>query len=159
MAIRYPRGRCYLGLSEYREPLRLNRSELIVREKDILLLAVGSMAETAVRVRKLLAEQGLSSSLVNVRFLNAVDDELLLDLADTHGLFVTMEENVKRGGYGMQIDTFLVEHGLGIRHLNLSLPDDFLEHGDPKELKIQVGLDAESIAKTIRSLVCGTGTE
>lgn len=159
VAIRYPRGRCYLGLSEYREPLRLNRSELIVREKDILLLAVGSMAETAVRVRKLLAEQGLSSSLVNVRFLNAVDDELLLDLADTHGLFVTMEENVKRGGYGMQIDTFLVEHGLGIRHLNLSLPDDFLEHGDPKELKIQVGLDAESIAKTIRSLVCGTGTE
>ena len=159
VAIRYPRGRCYLGLSEYREPLRLNRSELIVREKDILLLAVGSMAETAVRVRKLLAEQGLSSSLVNVRFLNAVDDELLLDLADTHGLFVTMEENVKRGGYGMQIDTFLVEHGLGIRHLNLSLPDDFLEHGDPKELKRQVGLDAESIAKTIGSLVCGTGTE
>ena len=107
------------------------------------------MVETAVAVRELLARQGLSSSLVNVRFPNAVDEELLRSLAETHSLLVTMEENVKRGGYGMQIDTFLVESGMMLRHLNLSLPDDFLEQGDPKVLKKQVGLDAESIARTI----------
>ncbi|MBO5198783.1 MAG: 1-deoxy-D-xylulose-5-phosphate synthase [Lachnospiraceae bacterium] len=151
-AVRYPRGACYMGLSEYRQPLARNKSEVITEESGVLLLAAGSMVETGHQVHELLAQDGIRSTLVNVRFLNALDEELIMRLIPEHDLVVTMEENVKRGGFGELVDTFLTERNLRVRRLNIALPDEFLEHGNPAELKKKTGLDAESIVERIQKM-------
>ena len=141
-----------MGLSEYRQPLARNKSEVITEESGVLLLAAGSMVETGHQVHELLAQDGIRSTLVNVRFLNALDEELIMRLIPEHDLVVTMEENVKRGGFGELVDTFLTERNLRVRRLNIALPDEFLEHGNPAELKKKTGLDAESIVERIQKM-------
>lgn len=148
-AIRYPRGAAYTGLSEQEEPIVRGKSELIRKEKGILLLAAGSMVQTACEVHDLLSAEGKESTLVNARFLNTVDTGLLTELLPSHSVLVTMEENVKAGGYGEMISAWLAENGIIIHSLNISLPDEFLEHGDPAALKEKTGLDAKSIKDVI----------
>ncbi|WP_066717756.1 1-deoxy-D-xylulose-5-phosphate synthase [Clostridium sp. Marseille-P299] len=154
IAIRYPRGRAYLGLSEHREPIVYGKSEIISNDGEIAILAVGSMVQTAVDVVSLLKEHGMKASLVNVRFIMPIDHEMIKEIASTHKVIVTMEENVKRGGFGESVSVFLFEEGIqGVKHINISLPNEFLEHGDQGILREKSGLDAISIVKKIESSI------
>lgn len=154
IAIRYPRGRAYLGLSEYREPIVYGKSELIVNSGEIAIFAVGSMVETAVKVLDLLKEEGIEASLVNVRFIMPMDYEMLEEIARTHKVIVTMEENVKRGGFGEQVSVHLFEQGIqDVKHLNISLANEFLEHGDQAILREKSGLDADCIVEKIKKII------
>lgn len=151
IAIRYPRGRAFLGLSDHREPIVYGKSEVISTEGDIAILAIGSMVQTAVDVISLLNEQGIKASLVNVRFIMPLDIDMIKEIASTHKIIVTMEENVKRGGFGESVSVFLYEEGIqGVKHVNISLPNEFLEHGDQGILREKSGLDASSIVKKIK---------
>lgn len=149
VAIRYPRGEAYDGLEEFRTPVELGKSEIIYREKDIALLALGSMVKTAVEVRDLLKDKGLSCTLINARFAKPIDSETLKDISGDHSLLVTMEENVTNGGFGERTRQLLFEEGIDMNLLNISLPDMFLEHGSVDILKKKTGLDAQSIVKRI----------
>lgn len=148
VAIRYPRGKAYEGLQEHQEPIVEGKSEWIVKESQIALLAVGSMVETAVQVRERLKEQGYHVSIVNVRFVKPIDDTMLEETAKEHVLVVPMEEGIKNGGFGEAVAAW----HQGTEHLKvcpIALPDQFIEHGSVELLKKKYQLDVEGITERI----------
>lgn len=151
VAIRYPRGEAYDGLKEHRNPIIYGKSELIEEEKDIALFAVGSMVKTAVTVRNLLKEKGISCTLVNARFVKPIDEEMINEISKNHKLIVTMEENVESGGYGEKVRTYVDDNKIEVEVLSIYIPDEYVEHGNVDLLKKEVGLDAETIVqKTLK---------
>lgn len=152
IAIRYPRGEAYAGLAQFRAPIEYGKSEWIYREKEILLLAVGSMVKTAEEVRQKLKAEGHACSLLNVRFVKPIDQEAILEALPGHSLLVTLEENVASGGFGEKVRAFLDEQGAECRFLTVTLPDAYVEHGNVEVLKKEVGIDAESIAARVKEI-------
>lgn len=150
IAVRYPRGEAYDGLEEFREPIVRGRSEMICRGKGIALLAVGSMVKTAEAVRKKLLEDGDNPTLVNARFVKPLDKKMLDSLAKDHEVIVTMEENVKSGGFGSAVVEYLHTAYPEVQVLSAALPDVFMEHGSPEKLKEKAGIDAGSIYNRIK---------
>ncbi|MCM1046145.1 MAG: 1-deoxy-D-xylulose-5-phosphate synthase [Candidatus Gastranaerophilales bacterium] len=150
VAIRYPRGNAYAGLKAYRAPIELGKAEWIYREWEIALFAVGSMVKTAEEVREKLKSQGYSVSLINARFVKPLDEEAVLEACKDHRMIVTMEENVKCGGFGERVMDCLNQNGLHNPCINISIPDAYVEHGNVELLKQEIGIDAESIVKRIR---------
>lgn len=150
IAIRYPRGLAYDGLSEYRKPINLGQSELIYEESDIALLAVGSMVKVAEKVRdRLKSEYDKHVTLVNARFVKPIDEEMIRYLSKQHNLIVTMEENVETGGYGDRVRTFICDEEIDVKTLIVALPDDYVEHGNVQILAKEVGIDSDSIVEKI----------
>lgn len=150
IAVRYPRGEAYDGLEEFREPIVRGRSEMIYRGKGIALLAVGSMVKTAEAVRKKLLEDGENPTLVNARFVKPLDKKMLDSLAKDHEVIVTMEENVKSGGFGSAVVEYVHTAYPEVQVLSAALPDVFMEHGSPEKLKEKAGIDAGSIYNRIK---------
>lgn len=154
-ALRYPRGTAYDGFKEYRQPIVYGKSEAIFEEDSIAILSVGHMFETAVRVREQLKDTGYNCTLINARFVKPIDEEMLLTLAGEHELLVTIEENVKSGGYGERVLDFVSRKGLKMKVLMIALPDDYIEHGSVDVLRREVLMDDESIAKRIMTEYMG----
>ena len=150
IAIRYPRGEAYDGLEEYREPMVYGKSELIFEGEETALLSVGSMVETAVEVREKLKADKINATLVNARFIKPLDTKILDRLALKHKKIVTMEENVKNGGFGMVVSEYMQEYHPEVKVQIIALPDAFITHGNPKLLKAKAGIDADSIYRAIK---------
>lgn len=150
IAIRYPRGEAYDGLEEYREPMVYGKSELIFEGEETALLSVGSMVETAVEVREKLKADKINATLVNARFIKPLDTKILDRLALKHKKIVTMEENVKNGGFGMAVSEYMQEYHPEVKVQIIALPDAFITHGNPKLLKAKAGTDADSIYGAIK---------
>ena len=149
IAIRYPRGTAYSGLKEFRAPVELGKGEWIYKEKQIALLAVGSMVKTAEEVRDLLKEKGYQVSLLNARFVKPIDTEAVDEAVAGHDLLVTMEENVFSGGYGEKVLTYLNDKDVHTKLLHINVPDAYVEHGNVELLKQELEIDAKSIVKRI----------
>ena len=150
IAIRYPRGEAYDGLEEYRQPIAYGKAEWIYQEKEIALVAVGSMVKTAEQVRLRLKEEGYADcSLLNARFVKPIDEETILDAAGTQSLLVTMEENVLSGGFSEKVIDLMEANGNPAEVLPITLPDEYVEHGNVELLKKEVGIDTESIVRKI----------
>lgn len=149
IALRYPRGEAYDGLREYREPIRFGKAEWIYHEKDIALIAVGSMVKTALTVREELIAKGFACSIANARFVKPVDTEMLDEAARSHRLIVTLEENVASGGFGEKVRDYLDENCPGVRLLTIHIPDEYVEHGNVEILRQEVGIDANTIVGRI----------
>lgn len=145
IALRYPRGEAFDGLREHREPIILGMGEWIYREKDIALVAVGSMVKTALAVREALQLKGYACSIINARFVKPIDTEILDEASQDHSLIVTMEENVASGGFGEKVRDYLDESGYQGELLTISIPDEYVEHGNIDILREEVGIDAYSI--------------
>ena len=142
IALRYPRGEAYDGLQEFRAPVEYGRSEVIYEEADIALLAVGSMVKVAEKVRDILKNTGYNCTLVNVRFVKPIDEELL-------------EENVRSGGFGDHVLEYADDRELPLHVLNVALPDEYVEHGNVALLYKEVGFDPEQIAMRIITAYIG----
>ena len=155
IAVRYPRGTAYVGLKDHRAPIELGKAEWIYREKEIALLAVGSMVKTAEEVRNLLKEKGYGVSLVNARFVKPLDEEAVREACEGHELIVTMEENVACGGYGEKVLDYMNRSGYRNRLVNIAIPDAYVEHGNVELLKQEIGIDAGSIVKRIWEVLDG----
>lgn len=149
IALRYPRGEAYDGLSRFRLPIEYGKWETIYDENEIALLAVGSMVKTAVEVRDRLRQMGYGCTLVNARFVKPLDQEVIRTLQAEHQLLVTMEENVKAGGFGEAVLEYLNEIKSQTRAMVIALPDDYVEHGNVDLLKQECGIDADSVVKKI----------
>ena len=151
IALRYPRGEAYDGLKDFRKPIEYGKSEFLYEEEDIAILAVGSMVKTAEEVRHKLKDMGYNCSLVNARFVKPLDTEIIKELSKEHRLLVTMEENVRSGGYGEKVRDFVEDHEIPVHLLTIALPDEYVEHGNVALLYEEVGIDAESVTKRIVS--------
>lgn len=148
-AIRYPRGTACGEFRACRAPIRLGRVEVICEEGGVLLLAVGSMVETALKTREILASKGLACSITNARFVRPLDTEYLRHACGRYSMIVTMEENVRSGGFGEHVAAWCAEDGAAVPLLNISIPDQFVPHGTPEELCAACGIDAGSVAEKI----------
>ena len=155
IALRYPRGEAFDGLREHREPIILGMGEWIYHEKDIVLVAVGSMVKTALAVRESLQLKGYACSIINARFVKPIDTEILNEAVKDHSLIVTMEENVASGGFGEKVREYLDESGYQGSLLTISIPDEYVEHGNVDILREEVGIDAYSIQRRIEEVLCG----
>ena len=144
-AIRYPRGEAYRGLKEFNAPVQYGRGEMLYEEKDIALLAVGSMVSTGEHVREKLKSEGWSCTLANGRFVKPFDEELADRLAKNHWLIVTMEENVLQGGYGLMVTRYIHEHYPHVKVMNIAIPDGYVEHGNVSLLRKGLGIDSDSV--------------
>lgn len=151
-AIRYPRGAAFEGFEEFQEPVVYGKSEPLYMEHGIALVAVGNMVEVADHVRNNLKEKGYEVSLVNARFVKPFDESMIFKLCSDHQLIVTMEENVQTGGFGERVCQLVEELELDVNTLNISLPDDYIEHGSVDILKAETGIDAETVTERIVSV-------
>ncbi len=153
-AVRYPRGSAFDGFREYRAPIEYGKSEPVYEEEDIAIISVGHMFEQAVQVRKHLKEIGYNCTLINARFVKPVDEEMLRKLTVEHRLIVTLEENIRRGGFGEFVTAYLAGLETDAEVLNLALPDDYIEHGSVDLLRSEVMLDNEScVARIITAYI------
>ena len=153
VAIRYPRGLAYDGLSDFRKTIAYGESEVIYLESDIALFAVGSMVKTAEIVRDKLKEKGHKVTLVNARFIKPLDEDMVRYLSKAHSLIVTMEENVECGGFGERVRDYAYENNLECKVLTVALPDDYVEHGNVDILAKEVGIDADSVTERIEKII------
>ena len=149
VAIRYPRGEAYTGLEEYRAPIEMGKAEVLEKGKEIAILAVGNMVRTAVQVTENLRKKGYEPTLVNMRFVKPLDTELLDIIKEDHSLIVTMEENVKSGGFGEQVMTYYGSrmHGPAVRIV--AIEDRFVPHGSVEDLMRQQQMDSDSVTERV----------
>ena len=154
-AIRYPRGEACDTMKEFRAPIVMGKSEVLYDERGIALLAVGSMVQTAVKVRDELKKRGFGCSLINARFVKPLDEALLTRIGQEHGLIVTLEENVRTGGFGDHVLEFYNDIGCSAQILNIALPDAYIEHGSVNVLRQETCLDDVSILEKI--ITCSIG--
>lgn len=160
IAVRYPRGEAYTGLKEFRAPICLGKSEVIHEGSRVALLAVGSMVKMAEQVQKQLKERmDMDAALVNARFVKPIDEELLRSFADTYELVVTLEENVKDGGFGERVLAFAEEEDLPFGVEIIALPDRFIPHGSVSYQMKQVGFTPEDICGRIEEYYRKQGQE
>ncbi len=151
LAVRYPRGEAYDELKEYREPVVYGKAEILYKEKDIALMAVGSMVKEALKAREILKSKGYNVTLINARFVKPFDEQCVIELSGTHKLLVTLEENVINGGFGEQVLKFVNAAGIDMSVLNIAVPNIYLEHATADLLRKEAGLDAETIASRVES--------
>lgn len=160
IAVRYPRGEAYTGLKEFRAPICLGKSEVIHEGSRVALLAVGSMVKMAEEVQKQLKERmDMDAALMNARFVKPIDEELLRSFADTYELVVTLEENVKDGGFGERVLAFAEEEDLPFGVEIIALPDRFIPHGSVSYQMKQVGFTPEDICGRIEEYYRKQGQE
>jgi 1-deoxy-D-xylulose-5-phosphate synthase len=146
-AVRYPRGQGS-GVPPVDEMAALPIGRAQVRRhgsSGLLLLAFGSM----VRPAEIIGER-LDATVVNMRFVKPLDEELVLRLAGTHRALVTLEENAIAGGAGSAILELLANHGGSLPTLTLGIPDQFIEHGSREDCLAQAGLDLPGLESAVR---------
>ena len=116
----------------------------------MLLFAIGTMFKNAIEVGKLMKEDIGQPTVVNARFAKPLDEEYLIKAAKTYKCIVTMEDNVSTGGMGERVNNILYKNGFKGEIINISLPDEFVEHGSVGELQKSLGMDPESIYDKIK---------
>lgn len=149
IAIRYPRGSAHQGLREYQAPVEYGRSEIVRKGKKIAVLGVGSMIPSCMEICKGLKDDGYDPTFVNARFVKPLDVDLLDELAKDHSLFVTVEENVKSGGYGEHVSAYMEACHPEIRVLSAAVWDRFVPQGNVESLRSRIGLGVEDIRQAI----------
>jgi 1-deoxy-D-xylulose-5-phosphate synthase len=143
--VRYPRGRGP-GVAVIRDhkALPLGQAEVRREGRRVALLAFGNLLENALD-----AAESLDASVVNMRFIKPLDEQMVLRMANSHDLLVTLEENNLPGGAGSAVNETLMKHGHPARVLNLGLPDRFIHHATQSEQRSEAGLDAPGIIASV----------
>src|SRR5579864_4945985 len=138
--------------------LPVGKAELLTPESELAqarcaILGYGHMVPEAMRAAHMLKEEGIPVVVVNARWANPLDEELILRLAERTNCLVTVEDGVAAGGFGSAVAELLQKHEyVRVRLSIIALPPVFVEHGPAKTLREQYGLCAEHIADRVRSL-------
>lgn len=155
-AMRYPRGNG-VGADIAREPqlVEIGKGELLRDGGEIAIVAYGSMVHPSLRAAENLAREGIETTVVNARFVKPLDAPLLLALARTKRLIVTVEEAYLAGGFGSAVLELLEENGLQdkVRIVRMGIPDRLVTHGDAKLLLAKYGLDADGIYNRVKESI------
>ncbi|WP_405729155.1 1-deoxy-D-xylulose-5-phosphate synthase [Anaerotignum sp.] len=150
IAVRYPRGTAETAFGEYKNPIAYGKAELIADGEKIAILAEGHMLKAAAEAAELLKADGYQPMLVNMRFIKPLDGEMLQQAAEKCEHIVTIEDNVKMGGFGSKVLEFYGERGMQKDVLNLGFPDRYIEQGTQSQLFERYGLDAAGIYESIK---------
>lgn len=151
-AIRYPRGAAEgVQIPESPRLLPVGKAETLAEGTDIVLLALGNMNGTARKVREELQSRGISCGHINARFICPLDEELLLQVARSGSLIVTMEDHTIVGGFGSAVMELLNARGLSTPVLRIGWPNEFIEHGKDSQLREKHRLTPAAITQTILS--------
>jgi 1-deoxy-D-xylulose-5-phosphate synthase len=154
VAIRYPRGAGIgASLTESLHTLPIGRGETIRSGSDVAILALGAMVLPAERAAELLAADGISASVVNARFVKPLDERLVLELAARCGAIMTVEENVRAGGFGSAVLELLTSRDMQLPTRILAVPDRVFEQASQGRLRELAGLTPAHIATAARQLV------
>ena len=146
-AVRYPRGKGIgIPIDKGMSPLEVGKGLIRRDGNTIAIFAFGSMVKAALE-----AAEKLGATLVDMRFVKPLDEELISKLAANHQLVVTVEESAVMGGAGSAVNEFLAQTSTPIQTLNLGLPDKFLEHGKPSEMLDEINLNCEGIIQAIKN--------
>ena len=148
-AVRYPRGHGPgVEIEENFSSIEIGSSRTMLQGKQIAILAFGSMVMPAVEVGK-----AINATVVDMRFVKPLDEQIIQRLSESHDLIVTIEENVVQGGAGSAVNEYLSSIHSNCQILNLGLPDRFIEHGDTALLLADCGLDKAGIQKSILTVL------
>ncbi len=155
IAIRYPRGtskNIEIGINE--SEIDNNRAEVLCHGKDICLLAVGKMVKVALDVSQKLKTEGIGATVINARFIKPLDKETILSSIKDIRNIITLEDNMKVGGFGSSILELLNENKINNKNLEIiGFPDKFIEHGSTKEIFEIYGLNSENVFERAKKLI------
>lgn len=146
-AVRYPRGNGPgTTISKQMAALTVGKADTVIDGEKVAILNFGALLHECEPVAN-----ALGATLVNMRFVKPLDNELLEKLAASHQLIVTVEDNAVTGGAGSAVNEWMAANGHTISLLNIGLPDSYLEHGSREQLLQEAGLDAAQIQARIEA--------
>ena len=144
-AVRYPRGSGPgVAIEPTMRAVPVGKGEIRRDGRRIALLAFGSMLKPALD-----AAEELNATVANMRFVKPLDNELVMKLALSHELLVTIEENTIQGGAGSAVVESLLKQNVTTKVMQLGLPDCFIDHGDPAAMLVECGLDKAGIVSSV----------
>ena len=156
VAIRYPRGSAKSLLPDPASRLSfgIGEAEIIREGKDVVVFALGNTVYAALSAASRLEKEGVSTMVVNSRFVKPLDRNLISSVASVVPRIITVEENTREGGFGSAVLELL--NDLEVPHVRvkrLGIPDAFIEQGQQKELRKKYGLDEEGIYLSVLSIL------
>lgn len=152
VAIRYPRGGDEIEGLKPLEEIEEGKWEVLHEGKDIALIATGKMVQHSLKAYKILLEKGIKVTLINATFIKPLDKELLNKLMDKKYKIITVEDGIKKGGFGSSLLEYLNECNYKEKVKILGYEDEFVEQGNVKLLYNEYGLDAEGIVQSVLEL-------
>jgi len=149
-AVRYPRGQGMgVAVEKTMQALPIGTAELRREGQQVVaILSFGSMLQTAMDTA-----ETLNASVINMRFIKPLDEEMVLKMAQTHDILVTLEDNAIMGGAGSAVNECLARHQQLTPVLNLGLPDEFLDHGTRNEILHDAGLSTSDIITALETFI------
>ena len=148
-AVRYPRGTgTGIEIQEEMTGIPIGKAEIRREGKGIAILAFGTMLQAAMEV-----SEELDATVVNMRFVKPVDVDMILKMADSHDLLVTVEENTVQGGAGNAVTETLLKNNRKVSVLLYGLPDTLLEHGSREDMLAEAGLTKEGLQEFIQNYI------
>jgi 1-deoxy-D-xylulose-5-phosphate synthase len=155
VAVRYPRGTgSGVKMENQDVPIPIGKGEVLKKGDDILILAIGTSVSEALSAHSTLMEQGISATVVNCRFVKPLDSDLIVSLAREIPRIITVEENVRQGGFGSAVLECLSEQRItGFLLECIGIPDTFVEHGSQSLLRTKYGIDATAIVNAAKRLL------
>jgi 1-deoxy-D-xylulose-5-phosphate synthase len=155
VAVRYPRGTASGVKMENQDvPIPIGKGEVLKKGDDVLILAIGTSVSEALSAHSTLMEQGISATVVNCRFVKPLDSDLIVSLAREIPRIITVEENVRQGGFGSAVLECLSEQRItGFLLECIGIPDTFVEHGSQSLLRTKYGIDATGIVNAAKRLL------
>jgi 1-deoxy-D-xylulose-5-phosphate synthase len=157
-AIRYPRGSGHgVDISEPAKQIEIGKAE-ILRDGgagEVAIIAYGSMVYPAMEAGDNLTKEGIEATVINARFVKPLDAELIIALAESKRIIVTVEEAYLAGGFGSAVLELLEENNLldKVKVVRMGVPDRIVTHGDPKILLAKYGLDADGIHQKVKETI------
>jgi 1-deoxy-D-xylulose-5-phosphate synthase len=151
-SLRFPRGAAPSAGTAALEPIPIPSIVIRHRGSDLALFAVGKMVGVAMQAQEKLSARGISTTVVDARFVKPLAPELS-DIAAQHRGVITVEDGVASGGFGSAVTELLTSDGITVPLLRMGLPDRFIEHGAQATLLGQLGLDADGIAAAALTLL------
>lgn len=152
--IRYPRGR---GVTiDWQLPMQeieIGKGRKIKEGKDVAILSIGFIGQEAKKAIEKLEAEGLSVAHYDMRFVKPLDKEILEEVFNQFDKVVTVEENAELGGFGSAVLEYMNKHNYKNDVLVIAIPDKFIEHGKPEELRRIAGIDAQSIYSRVKDFV------
>ncbi|MGD9390781.1 MAG: 1-deoxy-D-xylulose-5-phosphate synthase, partial [Thioalkalispiraceae bacterium] len=148
-AVRYPRGQGMgVAIDNTMQALPIGQAERVREGRQIAILSFGSMLQNALETA-----ETLDASVINMRFIKPLDEQAILQAAQTHDIIVTLEDNAVMGGAGSAVNECLAHHQQLTPVLNLGLPDKFLEHGTRNEILHDAGLSTSDIIAALETFI------
>jgi 1-deoxy-D-xylulose-5-phosphate synthase len=155
IAIRYPRGTAEGVTSENKDiAIPIGKGEVLKKGDDVLIFAIGRSVNEALSAHVMLKEHDISAMVVNCRFVKPLDVDLIGSLSKKIPRIVTVEDNVRQGGFGSAVLECLTDQGItGFRLKCIGIPDTFVEHGPQEFLRSKYGIDASAIFDAAKFLM------